>query len=539
VKAASRFIRILRTAAKYRLYELLPKRAQRKARILLVPFSLQSKSQENRAVRLRLALESLGPIFVKFGQLLSTRPDLLPPDLTLELSKLQDSVTPFDNETFKLIVEQSLGKPIDELFINYQDAPLASASIAQVHAAELKSGEKVVIKVVRPGIEDVIDRDTRLLQLIARWAEKYIKEGKRLRPVEVVRNYKDTIFDELDLLKEGANASQLRRNYENSDLLYIPKIFWDYSKTNVLVLERIQGIPVNDIDALRQQNTDLKLLAERGVEIFFTQVFDHNFFHADMHPGNIFVSQHNPRSPSYIGIDTAIVGSLSREDQYYLARNLIAMFRRDYRLIAELHVWSGWVPADTSVSAFESAIRSVCEPIFQKPLKDISFGEALISLFRTAQRFQMPVQPQLVLLQKTLLNIEGLGRQLYPDLDLWETAHPYLEKWLKKRYSPKTLWRDFKYYAPEWIEKYPEAPGLLFDSLSEIKTLAKIAPELQQASHAISTRNRKSRVKRWLLPAGLIGAAAAFLLTPNAIILSNQSIGIALALLALTSALSA
>ena len=536
---APRLATILSTVAKYRLHELLPARAQRKAKLLLLPFSLQAKSKETRAVRLRLALESLGPIFVKFGQLLSTRPDLLPADLIEELSKLQDSVAPFDNSTFKSIVESSLGKPIDELFAAYEDAPLASASIAQVHAAELKTGERVVIKVVRPGIENIIERDTELLHAIAIWVEKYLREGKRLRPVEVVRDYKETIFDELDLLREGANASQIKRNFEDSDLLYIPQVFWEYSKTNVLVLERIQGIPVNDVAALRAQNTNMKLLAERGVEIFFTQVFDHNFFHADMHPGNIFVSQNNPNSPSYIGIDTAIVGSLSREDQYYLARNLIAMFRRDYRLIAELHVWSGWVPPETSISAFESAIRSVCEPIFQLPLKDISFGEALISLFRTAQRFEMPVQPQLVLLQKTLLNIEGLGRQLYPDLDLWETAHPYLETWIKKRYSVKNLWRELKYHAPEWIEKYPEAPGLLFDSLSEVKTLAQIAPELQEASKALAQRSKKSKLKRWLMPAAFVGSALALWLTPGSLNINNQTVAIILLGLALLSALNA
>lgn len=539
MKAISRLTRILDTAAKYRLYELLPKQAQRKAKLALTPFCLRSKSTEPRGVRLRLALESLGPIFIKFGQLLSTRPDLLPPDLIEELCKLQDDVQPFDNDTFKEIVEHALGQNVEDIFSHYEDQPLASASIAQVHAATLKSGEQVVIKVVRPGIENIIERDTELLHLIAKWVEKFLKDGKRLRPVEVVRDYKETIYDELDLLKEGANASQIRRNFEHSDLLYIPQIFWDYSKSNVLVMERIDGIPVNDIDALNRQNTNLKILAERGVEIFFTQVFEHNFFHADMHPGNIFVSRSQPESPSYIGVDTAIVGSLSREDQYYLARNLIAMFRRDYRLIAELHVWSGWVPPNTSVSAFESAIRSVCEPIFQKPLKDISFGEALISLFRTAQRFQMPVQPQLVLLQKTLLNIEGLGRQLYPELDLWETAHPYLEKWLEQRYHPRTLWKELKYHAPEWIEKFPEAPGLLFDSLSEIKTLAKIAPELKEASVALTNRSKRSSLKRWLLPAALLGSASALFFIPGSISINQQALAALFAVIAVATALSA
>jgi len=517
-----RLIHILRVFSKYKLYELLPSSSRTAAKMALLPFRAFPSSEENRAVRLRLALEELGPIFVKFGQLLSTRPDLLPFDLIEELIKLQDKVPPFDNDEFKRIVETALGCKVEDVFDNYQHEVLASASIAQVHAAQLKSGERVVIKVVRPDIEKTIEKDTQLLHTIAQWIEAFVKEARRLKPIEVVEDYRDTIFDELDLIKEGANASQLRRNFEHSDLLYVPEVFWEYSRRNVLVLERIHGIPVNDVERIHAQGTNMRLLAERGVEIFFTQVFDHNFFHADMHPGNVFVSEHNPSSPSYIGIDTAIIGSLSREDQYYLARNMIAMFRRDYRQVAELHVSSGWVPENTSVSAFESAIRSVCEPIFQKPLKDISFGEALISLFRTAQRFEMPVQPQLVLLQKTLLNIEGLGRQLYPELDLWDTAHPYLEKWLKKRYSVKNLAKDFQYYAPEWLEQLPQIPNLMINTANELKAFTELAPEIKKASQEISEHRLKSRRRKRFISALLcVGAVASMLFFPNNIDLNK------------------
>ncbi len=501
-----RLLKILHCIGKYRLLDLIEHEAVLRFRILLFPLLAYPNNSDSRGQRLRLCLEELGPIFIKFGQLLSTRPDLIPEDIVSELTYLQDRVPPFDSDKFKQIVETSLGQDIASAFSEFDHQPLASASIAQVHGACLKDGSKVVVKVVRPNIERVIEQDTRLLGLIARWVERFLAQGKRLRPVEVVRDYRETILDELDLVKEGANASQLRRNFSGSTKLYVPDVHWELTRTNVLVLERIYGIPVNNVDAIKAQGTDLKILAERGVDIFFTQVFEHNFFHADMHPGNVFVSYDNPSLPSYIAVDMAIVGSLNREDQYYLARNLIAMFRRDYRQVAELHVSSGWVPKGTSVAGFESAIRSVCEPIFQKPLKDISFGEALISLFRTAQRFDMPVQPQLVLLQKTLLNIEGLGRQLYPELDLWQTAHPYLERWISNRYHPKTIFSDLKYHAPEWLETLPQIPALIHDTLSEVKNLAAIAPELERASRKISQSNQK-RKHSWLLSGVLFGTA--------------------------------
>jgi len=478
----------MHTIGKYRLDALLrPNIHKPHHKLLLLPFYFYPKTTLNRGEALRKTFEDLGPIFIKFGQLLSTRPDLVPYDVIIELNKLQDNVPPFDRAEFKRIVERELKDSTDTIFKHFDEMPLASASIAQVHRATLHSGEKVIVKAVRPNIEKTIKKDVTLLNALATLIEKISPQGKRLRPVEVVDDYKNTIFDELELAKEAANASQLKRNFEDSPLLYIPEVYWKYSTNKVMVVEYIDGIQIANIDALKAQGTDLKVLAERGVEIFFTQVFDHNFFHADMHPGNIFVSKENPASPSFMAVDMAIVGSLTRDDQYYLARNLLAMFRRDYRQVAELHVLSGWVPEHTSISGFESAIRMVCEPIFEKPLREISFGETLIQLFKTAQRYEMPVQPQLVLLQKTLLNIEGLGRQLYPDLDLWETAHPYLEKWIKNRFHPKTLVNNFKYNAPEWLEAFPKVPHLLFNVLETQEKINK-----QHIKHTEAQNNRST-----------------------------------------------
>lgn len=469
MRRLARLTRIIHTFCRYRLDALLKDvSVKTRYKLLLIPFWLYPKPDISRGRALRNSLEELGPIFIKFGQLLSTRPDLIPDDIIDELNYLQDRVTPFSNEEFKCIVEQALGNSTDELFKNFSIEPLASASVAQVHTATLHTGEEVVVKVVRPNIEKIIQKDVALLELIAHTIEKLSPEGRRFKLSEVVSDYKDTIFDELDLKREAGNASQLRRNFEGSSLLYVPAVHWQYCTNKVMVMERIYGIPVTDMEKINAQGTNLKLLAERGVEVFFKQVFEHNFFHADMHPGNVFVSPSTPANPSYMAVDMAIIGSLTREDQYYLARNLLAMFRRDYRQVAELHVMSGWVPANTSISGFESAIRTVCEPIFERPLKDISFGESLVNLFRTARRYNMPVQPQLVLLQKTLLNIEGLGRQLYPDLNLWDTAHPYLEKWLKERYQAKTLFNNLKYHAPEWLEKFPEVPHLVFNALEKL-----------------------------------------------------------------------
>ncbi|MEX2365609.1 MAG: ubiquinone biosynthesis regulatory protein kinase UbiB, partial [Pseudohongiellaceae bacterium] len=425
MKLYFRLLKIYRVAIRYRLHELLDGAGRGKSLSVLLRLPLASTAASRtltRGARLRLALEELGPIFIKFGQLLSTRRDLLPEDLADELAYLQDRAPPFPGAQARAIIEQALGADIHSLFDNFSAEPLASASIAQVHTGTLPGGEEVAIKVIRPGVEAIIAQDIKLLHRIARLMEKYLIDGKRLRPREVVADYEHVIFDELNLQVEAANTSQLRRNFENSQSLYVPKVYWDYSRRNVLVMERIHGIPVTNVQALKSAGINLKKLAETGVQIFFTQVFNHSFFHADMHPGNIFVSPEDPENPQYIAIDCAIIGSLSKQDQYYLARNLLAIFKRDYRRVAELHVECGWVPADTPVNAFEATMRSVCEPIFEKPLKDISFGVILLQLFQTARRFDMQVQPSLVLLQKTLLNVEGLGKQLYPDLDLWQTA---------------------------------------------------------------------------------------------------------------------
>ena len=420
----------------------------------LSPFYWGSKPP--RAVRIRLALEDLGPIYVKFGQILSTRRDLLPDDIAIELAKLQDQVPPFSGEHAKSIIEKSLGEPVGKLFAEFETQPLASASIAQVHAATMHDGRKVVVKVVRPGIGKTIQRDIDLLFTIARLARKYSREARRLRPVEVVEEYDKTIHDELDLMREAANCAQLRRNFADGKLLYVPEIFWDYTRENVMVQERIYGTPVDQVDELVAHGVDMKTLGEQGVEIFFTQVFRDNFFHADMHPGNIFVRDDG----TYIGVDFGIMGTLTAADQRYLAENLLAFFHRDYRRVAELHVESGWVPGDTRIEDFEAAIRTVSEPIWEKPISEISFGHFLLRLFQVARRFDMEIQPQLVLLQKTLLNIEGLGRMLYPQLDLWSTAKPFMERWMSEQVGPKAFLRRVKETLPQMSEDLPEVPLL-------------------------------------------------------------------------------
>jgi ubiquinone biosynthesis protein len=463
---------ILRIAARYRLDTLLTTTGLPwAARVLVAPLHWLPQPKANRGVRLRRALEDLGPIFVKFGQLLSTRPDLIPADICAELDRLQDKVPPFPGEQFVAIVEHALGDKVENLFQSFERTPLASASVAQVHAAVLPDGRDVVVKAIRPGIDKIVEKDCALLLTLATLIERYSADGRRLRPVDVARDYRHTVLDELNLQSEGANASILRRNFARSPLLYVPEIHWPYSNERVLVMERIRAIPVTDIATLTAKGTDFQTLAERGVEIFFTQVFEHNFFHADMHPGNIFVDADNPRQPRYLAVDCAIIGTLSGADQYYLARNLLAIFRRDYRQVAELHVLCGWVPEKTPVNEFEAAIRTVCEPIFERPLKDISCGQMLVNLFRTARRFNAEIQPSLVLLQKTLINIEGLGRQLYPELDLWSTAHPYMERWLKRRFKPATILEQFKRHGPEWLEQLPQMPQLLFQATEQIKHL--------------------------------------------------------------------
>ncbi|MFT6903666.1 MAG: ubiquinone biosynthesis protein [Oleiphilaceae bacterium] len=469
-----RFFTILWVISRYRLDEFIPvSQLPLPIKILLsfAPWHIFPKPTIDRGERLRLALETLGPIFIKFGQILSTRRDLLPDDMADSLKQLQDNVQAFSGEHAKKLIESALNRKVDQVFACFSVEPLATASVAQVHAAQLYNGKEVIVKVIRPGIEKTINKDIKLMMLFANWLERFWADGKRLHPVQLVEDYEKTIYDELDLQREAANASQIRRNFLDSDLIYIPEIFWDYTNQDVLVMERVYGIPVADIDALKAAGVNLKALAERGVEIFFTQVFRDSFFHADMHPGNIFVSAERPQQPQYIAIDFGIVGTLSHDDQSYLARNLLAFFKRDYKMVAELHISSGWIPENTRVEEFESAIRTVCEPIFERPLKDISFGQFLLRLFQTARRFNMEVQPQLVLLQKTLLNIEGLGRQLYPDLDLWNTAAPYLENWMKQRIAPPGIWKNIKQHLPEWLEQSPEVPQLIFDAMSQIKHL--------------------------------------------------------------------
>ena len=476
---------------------------------LLAPWHLFPQPKLDRGDRLRLALEELGPVFVKFGQILSTRRDLLPDDMADSLKTLQDRVPPFPSDVARNIIEKSLGAPVSELFKEFSADPLASASVAQVHAATLLNGQEVVVKVLRPGIEKVIHQDLALMYLMANLLEKYWTEGKRLHPVDVVADYDSTIHDELDLQREAANASQLRRNFENSPLIYIPFIDWDYTRKSVMVMERIHGIPIADVPALKAAGVNLKVLAEKGVEIFFTQVFRDSFFHADMHPGNIFVDVSNPADPKYIAIDFGIVGTLAPDDQSYLARNLLAFFRRDYRQVAQLHIQSGWVPPDTRVNEFEAAIRTVCEPIFEKPLKDISFGHFLLRLFQTARRFNMEVQPQLVLLQKTLLNVEGLGRQLYPELDLWSTAQPFLESWMRKRIGPAGLIKSLQTHLPSWLEQSPEMPQLVHDALLQLRGTGPTEKQNQDTLALLREQQRRTdrRWRRGITALALVAAA--------------------------------
>jgi len=416
-------------------------------------------------IRMREACEDLGPIFVKFGQLLSTRVDMLNDEIAMELAKLQDQVPPFCGAQAQAVVEQSLGKPIHELFANFETVPLASASISQVHAATMLDGSSVVVKILRPKIKKQVARDLDLLLSLAKLLQIFWPTIRRFKPHAMITEIKKSLFDELDLMREAANASQLRRNFANSHLLQVPAVYWSHTSKQILTLERVYGIQVSNIKQLKANNTDLKLLAERGVEIFFTQVFRDCFFHADMHPGNVWVSTENPSNPKYMALDFGIIGTLGPQDQHYLAENFLAFFKRDYRRVAELHVESGWVPKHTRIDEFESAIRCVCEPIFEKPLKDISLGKTLLRLFQTAHRFDMQLQPQLILLQKTLISVEGLGRQLYPDLDLWHTAKPFLEDWMRNRMRGSSLVSKLKSQGPFWLEKLPDLPAMVYKAL--------------------------------------------------------------------------
>jgi len=461
-----RLLKIEHTIVKYGLEEIVLSHSRYSWCLVLTYLSPtrwlnRQNRQRPRGERIRLALEELGPVFVKLGQILSTRRDLLPDDIGNELTQLQDNVPPFSNSIARTEVSTALGASLESVFLSFDNEPIAAASIAQVYGAKLLDESDVVVKVLRPNIEKVIKRDVSLMYLMAGLVEIAWGDAKRLKPREIVAEYDVTIHDELDFLREASNAVTLRNNFSDSALLYIPEIYWDLTRQNVLVMERINGIPIRDIPAMHALNMNMEKLAINAVDIFYTQVFRHNFFHADMHPGNIFVSPDNIDSPSFIAVDFGIVGSLTEEDQHYLGENMLAFFQRDYRRVAQLHVDSGWVPANTRVSELENAIRSVCDPIFEKPLAEISLGLVLVQLFQTARRFNMEVQPQLVLLQKTLLNIEGLGRQLHPELDLWKTAKPFLERWVMERRGPKAVAKKLLGQMPYLIETLPELPKLI------------------------------------------------------------------------------
>ncbi len=509
---------ITKVQLEYGLDELIPEHELAKlpklARKTL--FWIKNKHPEKPlGERMRLALQQLGPVWIKFGQMMSTRRDLFPPHIADQLALLQDRVEPFDGALAKQQMEKALGGPLENWFNNFDIEPLASASIAQVHTAELKeSGREIVLKVIRPDIYPVINADIKLMYRMARIVSKMVPEARRLKPIEVVSEYEKTLLDELDLRREAANAMQLRRNFEGSEELYVPEVISDLSSKNLMVSERIYGIQVSDIEGLERNGTNMKLLAERGVTVFFTQVFRDSFFHADMHPGNVFVQYDHPENPQWIGLDCGIVGTLNADDKRYLAENFLAFFNRDYYKVAQLHVDSGWVPADTNVQEFEFAIRMVCEPIFAKPLCEISFGHVLLNLFNTARRFNMEVQPQLVLLQKTLLYVEGLGRQLYPQLDLWATAKPFLEKWMGEQVGPQAVINSVKERAPFWAEKLPELPELLYDNLKHGKQLTQKVDHLYHGYRQIKRQHATGQF--------LFGIGATFIVCSSILFVNNN-----------------
>jgi ubiquinone biosynthesis protein len=496
-KTLLRLINIQRVLVRHGLDEIITAtHFLRPLRFLFYLFPRAKDVSEPIGKRIRLALIELGPIFIKFGQAVSTRRDLLPPDIADELAELQDKVPPFPAEEAIEILNKSYGKSVDDVFSRFDKEPLAAASIAQVHTAALQDGTEVIVKLLRPGVRELIDRDLEVMYAIAELADRYWSLSKRLRPLEIVAEYEKTIIDELDLAREGANTAQLKRNFSGSDLLYVPEIYWDYCRPEVLVQERIYGTPISDMDTLRKSGANIQVLAENGVEIFFTQVFRHNFFHADMHPGNIFVLLDDPEKPKYAAVDFGIVGTLSPMDQKYLAGNFLAFFDRDYHRIAKLHIDSGWVPPGTRIDELESSVRSVCEPIFNKPLSEISFAQVMIRLFETARRFDMEIQPQLILLQKTLFNIEGLGRELYPQLDLWKTAHPILRQWMSEQLGPGAALDQLREDLPQIREAARELPGLiryLSEQISNdtLKFDLK-APELEEIREQLKAQHKQS-----------------------------------------------
>ncbi len=460
---------VIKTFLQYGLDELLPsKHKPWYFKVFrLVFFWLQNQHKDlSGSERFRMAMVTLGPVYIKLGQMLSTRRDLLSDEWALELAKLQDRVPPFDSALAREAIEHELKAPIESLFDDFEDTPLASASIAQVHCATLKSnGKAIVLKVLRPNVEAQIKADLQLMEQVANTVESLLRDNRRFRPAEIITDYKNTILGELNLKLEALNATKLRNNFLDSKSLYVPYVYEELCHKRLMVMERINGIPVSNIDELSAQGTNFKLLAERGVELFFTQVFRDNFFHADMHPGNIFISKEHPEDPFYIGLDCGIMGTLNEADKHYLAQNFLAFFNRDYERIAQLYIESGWVSKNTDIVAFEQAVKTMCEPMFNKPLDEISFGHVLLELFRTARQFELVVQPQLILLQKTLLYIEGLGRQLYPQLDLWQTAKPFLEKWMSEQAGAKAFAKKAKANFPFWVEKLPELPELVYDNL--------------------------------------------------------------------------
>ena len=492
-----RLLRILRVGLRYDLHRFLPRFAG-------------ERREEGRGARLREALETLGPIFVKFGQVLSTRRDLLPADLADELARLQDRVPPFGSELAVAEVERALGAPIDRAFRSFEREPVASASVAQVHLAVLADGREVAVKVLRPGVEQAIARDVKLLETAAGVMERLWSDGRRLKPRDVVAEFARHLEDELDLLREAANASLLHRNFAASPLLAVPEVYWDYCSRRVMVMQRMHGTPVSRVDALRAKGVDIPRLARAGVEIFFTQVFRDGFFHADMHPGNILVSTDEDARGKYVALDFGIMGTLTEVDQNYLAQNFLAFFNRDYRRVAQAHLDAGWVPAGTRLDDFEAAIRAVCEPIFARPLKEIYFGKLLLRLFQTSRRFNVEVQPQLVLLQKTLLNIEGLGRELDPDLDLWQTAKPYLERWMSEQIGWRALLRTLRHEAPYWAQTLPTLPRLVHRLLAEDR-IGDVRLALERLDAAGRRRNRLLAALVALGAAALVLGAATLL----------------------------
>lgn len=475
----------------------------------LNPFRI-SYSKKTQGERVRHTLEKLGPIFVKFGQLLSTRADLLPKEVITELSKLQDNVPPFPTAIARKMIEKALGQPINEVFDDFSETPLASASIAQVHSAKLKNGQQIIIKVLRPNVHKIMQQDLDLLESLAKKAERFNLIARKIKILELVREAKYHILNELDLTREAASACQLRRNFDKSPNLYVPEVYWDYCYDNVMVMERIYGTQIHNIKQLQKQNVDMQVLAEKGIDIFYTQVFRDCFFHADMHPGNLFVNTTNPKQPSYIAVDFGIMGSLNKDDQYYLAANFLAFFKKDYYEVAKLHVDSGWVAPDTKLEEFEAALRTVCEPLFDRPIQDISFGQTFMRLLKIAQRFEMNIQPQLLMLQKTLLNIEGLARTLFPELDLWKAAKPHLEEWMKKQVGIRSLYNRSKHQWPFISSNLPEVPIMIYEVLKDLKQqqnnikMQKFITHQQNTSLTNTQLNPSNRLAKLLLGAGII-----------------------------------